>query len=661
MTNSLPPHPMDSARLQAAVAHGNIPTLLAVLYQLTGDTIWLQPRFQPTRSRGMDENRSGGLPEEVQAEIRDGLVDAVLAWTAGRPVAVAHLDGEDLAALMDVVMGEPVPHEFAPMLSEVIGLNADPPRQPKTGDPNAMSVVVIGAGIAGMLASMRLTEAGIPHVVLEKNDDIGGSWYENTYPGAGVDTPSYLYSYSFFPRDWSTHFGKRDEVQGYLLDFADAFELRRNVRFRTEVTSAEYDSTTQRWHVSAVGPDGEALQLTSNAVISAVGVLNRPKIPPLPGLNSFQGRLFHSARWPEDVDLAGARVALVGAGASAMQIGPAIASQVASLTIFQRSPQWIAPNEVYFSPVGDDVHWLMEHVPFYSGWYRARLTWIYNDKVHPTLQIDPDWNEERVSINAANHAHRRVYTRYLTKQLEGRPDLVAKSLPDYPPFGKRMLLDNGWYTMLRRPNVDLVTEAVTDVTEAGLIDSAGQAHEFDVIIMATGFHTDRFLYPMDVTGRSGCTTREVWGEHDATAYLGITVPDFPNLFILTGPNTGLGHGGSFITIIEYQVRYVMDMLSTMVEQGIGAVEVKRSAHDEYNRAVDAAHARMVWTHPAMENWYRNADGRVVAVLPWRIVDYWRMIRAAALADYLTEPARDPSEMVAATSAAPSQGASVHER
>jgi 4-hydroxyacetophenone monooxygenase len=281
----------------------------------------------------------------------------------------------------------------------------------------------------------------------------------------------------------------------------------------------------------------------------------------------------------------------------------------------------------------------MEHVPYYAAWYRARLSWIYNDKVHPTLQIDPEWPEQKASINAANHGHRRFYERYLTSQLDGRPDLIAKSLPDYPPFGKRMLLDNGWYAMLRRPNVELVTEAVTEVTETGLVDSAGQAHGFDVIIMATGFHTDRYLYPMDVTGRSGRTTREVWGEHDATAYLGITVPDFPNLFIMTGPNTGLGHGGSFITILEYQIRYVMDLISTMVEQGLGTVEVRRDVHDEYVRAVDAAHARMVWTHPAMNNWYRNDDGRVVAVLPWRIVEYWEMTRAANLDDYVVEPVR----------------------
>src|SRR3954449_10061590 len=234
MTDPVATHPVDSARLRAAVPHGNMPTLLAVVYQLTGDPAWLSERFAPTRSRGMDDNRSGGLPDDVQQEIVDGVVHAVLAWSAGRPVAIERPQGDELATLMDFVMGETVPHEYAPLLSEVMGFTSAPPRRPEARPAGDFSVVVIGAGIAGMLASARLTEAGIDHVVLEKNADVGGSWYENTYPGAGVDTPSYLYSYSFFPRAWSTHFGKRDEVQDYLLALPDALDLRLKIKSRAK-------------------------------------------------------------------------------------------------------------------------------------------------------------------------------------------------------------------------------------------------------------------------------------------------------------------------------------------------------------------------------------------------------------------------------------------
>ena len=258
-----------------------------------------------------------------------------------------------------------------------------------------------------MLASARLTEAGIDHVVLEKNADVGGTWYENTYPGAGVDTTSYLYSYSFFPRAWSTHFGKRDEVQAYLLDFADALDLRRNIRFDTEVAPPP---STRRPSAGGARAQPPTARTSSPRTRSSPrsGVLNRPKIPPLPGLDSFRGPLFHSAQWPEDVDLTGKRVALVGrAPAHADRAGDRrprrVADRLPALTPVDRAQRRVLLAGGRRGP------WLMEHVPYYAAWYRARLSWIYNDKVHPTLQIDPEWPEEPASIGAANHGHRRFY------------------------------------------------------------------------------------------------------------------------------------------------------------------------------------------------------------------------------------------------------------
>lgn len=635
---------VDAARLRIAVRSGNVPTLIAVLVELTGDRRWLSERYRPSRARGMDDNQTGGLPPDVREEIYAAAVDAVAEWyERGAPQRAA--PDEDLVTeLMDFTAGETVPHEFAPMMTEIVtgARPGTPEAQPDdAAEPAGMDAIVIGAGVGGMLMSVRLAAAGMDHVLLEKNDEVGGSWLENRYPGAGVDTPSHLYSISSFDHHWSTYFGKRDEVQDYLASYADAHRIRDRIRFGTEVETATYDAAAQRWTIVARGPDGERRTLSSRILITAVGLLNRPKIPDLPGIDDFTGPLFHSAQWPAELDepgaLTGKRVAIVGSGASAMQIGPAIVDDVASLTVFQRSPQWIAPNDDYFSPVGDDVHWLMDHVPGYREWYRARLSWIFNDKVHPTLQVDPDW-PERESINAVNEGHRRFYLRYLREQLGDRDDLVELCTPHYPPFGKRMLLDNGWYAMLRRPGVELVPHAVREVTPTGLIDSTGRARDFDIVVFATGFHSDRFLHPMTVRGRSGRSTVEQWGEHDARTYLGITAPDFPNLFILTGPNTALGHGGSFITILERQVGYVADALRHMTRHRLGAFEVRDDVTEKYNAAVDAAHARMVWTHPAMTNWYRNDDGRVVAVLPWRIIDYWNMTRAIDPADFIGEPA-----------------------
>ena len=635
---------LDRDHLRSAVLRGNVPTMLAVLLELTADERWVAPRYQPTRSRGMDDNSTGGLPEDVQSEIRSALIDAVERWWTLDEPSRRTLDSSEVERILNFTCSETVPPDFAPMMAEIVN---GPQIKPATAKcDERLHAIVIGAGIAGMLASVELTRAGIPHVILEKNDDVGGSWWENRYPGAGVDTPSHLYSISSFPRNWSTHFGKRDEVQGYLEDFAEANDIRRNVRFRHEVTRAEFEESKQSWRVSVQRPGEAPETLEAPILISAVGLLNRPKIPHLPGIETFRGRLFHSAEWPNELDdpesLRGKRVGIVGTGASAMQIGPAIADRVGSLTIFQRSPQWIAPNDDYFTTIDDGVHWLMDNIPGYREWYRARLSWIFNDKVYSSLQVDPDWPEPSASINATNHGHRKFYERYLRDQLGDRTDLIEASLPDYPPFGKRMLLDNGWFTMLRKPDVTLVPHGVDALTPSGLVDTNGVEHQLDVIVMATGFHSVRVLYPMDIVGRSGRSTGEIWGEHDARAYLGITVPDFPNFFVMTGPNTGLGHGGSFITILECQVRYIMDALKLMQSENLGAMECRTEVNDRYNEAVDRQHAQMVWTHPAMENWYRNPDGRVVSVLPWRINDYWAMTYRVDPADFRTEPARSES-------------------
>lgn len=635
-------HPTDPLRepgaLEAAVQVGNVPCLLAVLFQLTGDRRWLADRYRPTRSRGMDDHDSGGLPEDVQDEVRTAVVAAVRAYADGRPAAVPAPAGDLLVEMMRFTSGEHVPEEYEAMTAEAAGFRPVPVRVPSAPVPDGFDVVVIGAGVSGLLASIRLHQAGIPHVVLEKNDEVGGSWWENRYPGAGVDTPSYLYSFSFFPRAWSTYFGKRDEVQGYLLDLVEAYDVRPRIRFGTEVVSAVWDEDAQCWIVTADGPDGREV-LDAAHVITAVGVLNRPKLPPVPGLDRFAGPLFHSARWPEDLDLTGLRVAVIGSGASAMQIVPAIAPVAGHVTVFQRSPQWVTPNTDYFRRIEQGKTFLLEHVPFYRGWYRTRLGWNFNDKVHPTLQRDPEWEHPERSVNAVNDAHRRVFTDYLLRELAGRPDLVAKALPDYPPFGKRMLLDNGWFAALRRDDVELVAEAVVEVTETGVRGADGLLHEVDVVVLATGFQASRVLYPIDVRGRSGRAVRDLFDDDDASAYLGITVPDLPNLFLLSGPHTVLGHGGSYLSIAESQVGYVVDLLCHLVERGLGAVEVRREVHDAYNARVDTAHRNMVWSHPGMTSWYRNSKGRVVANLPWRIVDYWQMTRHADLADFTTQARR----------------------
>jgi 4-hydroxyacetophenone monooxygenase len=633
-----PQHPVDEGRLRTAVQAANLPTLTMVLFHLTGDRRWLHDPYRPHRSRGLGPNDSGGFPPEVADEIRAAAIAAVGEWSRGVPVAVPAPEPDLLREMLSICMGEDVPAEYEQLMREEMGFAPPAPEEPVSATEVAdreFSVVVIGAGISGLIAAVRLREAGIPFVILERNDDVGGVWLTNTYPGAGVDTPSYLYSFSFFRRAWSTHFGKRDEMAAYLKDIADHFDLADDIVFGTEAVSAVYDESAQRWDVTARDRDGERIY-SASAVISAVGLFNKPKIPDLPGMDTFRGPVFHTAEWPADLDLTGKRVAVVGTGASAMQVVPAIADQVAALTVFQRSPQWVGQCDEYFAPVSEDVHWLMEHVPYYHDWYRFRLAWVFNDRVHASLQIDPNWEHPDRSLNVVNDGHRRYFTRYITEQLAGRPDLIEKCLPGYPPFGKRMLLDNGWFAALKKPHVELITSGVARMTETGVVTAEGEEVDADVVVLSTGFQTHRYLQPLEVVGREGRTLRDVWGDDDATAYLGITTPGFPNLFFMYGPNTNSGAGGSYFFIGESQGRYIVDLLKRMVRDGLGAIESRTDVHDRWVEEIDAAHSRMVWSHPGMSTYYRNSRGRVVSNSPYRVVDYWAMTHDADLADFVVE-------------------------
>jgi 4-hydroxyacetophenone monooxygenase len=633
----------DIDRLDEFLAYANLPSLLMVLYHMTGESKWLSDPYLPLPPRGMSDNDSGGLSDAIQAEIREAARVAIIDWARGGGLAIPTPNAEELRRMMAVCAAESeIPDNYAAMMSAELGFA---PARDVTGFdqvadqvPPGFRVVVLGAGIGGLLTAYLLKQAGIPHVVLEKNADVGGTWQTHHYPGAGVDTPSYLYSFSFFHRDWSGYFPKQAEVLEYLRDFADHFDLRPSIRFGVEVTAAHYDEELQRWHLDYVQADGRPGTVDANAVVSAVGLFGQANLPSIPGMESFRGDLFHSTQWPAGLDVRGKRVAVVGSGATAMQVVPAIADEVQSLTIFQKSAMWVAPSEQYFKRVPDAVHWLFNHIPFYRHWYRFQLSWVWNDQVHPSLIQDPEWEHPERSMNARNDRHREFFTRYITDQLSGREDLVAKAMPDYPAFGKRMLVDNGWYAALNRPHVELLDERLSEVAENAAVGDGGTRRDVDVIAMCTGYQTSRFLAPMEIRGRGGRSLREEWNDDDARAYLGITVPGYPNFFMIYGPNTN-GSGGSFYSFAEAQVNYIMQVIKWLAREEAGAVEPRAERALEYNRLMDDELSRMVWAHPRVHSYYRNARGRITANRPWSVVDYWTMTRRAHLDDFDVEAVR----------------------
>lgn len=625
----------DEASLREAISEANVPTVLMVVAHLTQDDRWLDARYAPKRPRGLADDDSGGLLPEVIEEIADAAVDVLLQCQGDGSRGVPELTSERFIEMASLGFGEPMPEEYAGMLMEEAGFIDRPAQQPviRRVDAEPAEVLIIGAGLSGITAAISLKRLGIGYRIVEKRHDVGGTWLGNTYPGVGVDTPSHIYDLSFAPNPgWTAYYAMGPEIRSYIGGVAERFDIKDDITFGTTVDALDWDAASRRWTVTAHDSADAVWQERFRFVISSVGQLDRAKLPDIPGVETFHGDTVHTSAWPTAVDVVGKRVAIIGSGASAMQVAPTIARDVEQLFVFQRSPQWAAPSPNYRRNVSPGMRLLLENVPCYAAWYRARLLWLFNDRIHASLQVDPNWTNPQRSVNSLNDAHRDYFESYIKDQLADRPDLVAVCMPDYPPFGKRMLIDNGWYEMLKRPNVQLVSSPIERVATHGPVTHDGTQYDVDIIVYATGFQAITFLSHIAVTGVDSLALSDAWGEDDSRAYLGMTVPGFPNFFMTYGPNTNLGHGGSIIFHTECQVRYISTLIGQALSRDVQQIQCSQSAFDSYNNQVDDAHERMIWTHSGMDTWYRNSKGRVVTNSPWRLVDYWNMTRAPDVDD-----------------------------
>jgi len=626
----------DDGAIAAALQHAHVPSLLAALVHLTGDRTLIRGSIRPAAEFFGDPQ--GGITPPQQAEVRAMALDALRAYRdAGCPRPLAPPD-DAVREIVNFMVADTLPEPYTEFLRSELALRGeDPYGQPAIERTPAAAragfrVLVIGAGMSGILAAIRLREAGIPCVVVEKNADVGGTWFENTYPGCRVDSPNHTYSYSFEPNDWPQHFSDQQTLLGYFRRVADQYGVRPLVRFNTEVEAAVFDEAAGCWRVTV--RSGTATEvLTANAVIAATGQLNRPRWPDIPGREQFRGISFHSAQWQHGHDLAGKRIAVIGTGASAFQFVPVIAEQAAELRVFQRTPPWMSPTPDYFNEIPAGKHWLLNHVPYYAEWYRFWMFWRTAEGLLGSVRRDPSWNDQNGAVSARNDALRQLLTAYITELCGDDQELLARSIPQYPVAGKRMLRDDGRYLRtLRRDNVHLLTDRIEAITETGVRTADGTLHEVDVIIYGTGFHADRFLWPMRVIGRGGVDLQQHW-DGDPRAYLGITIPGFPNLFCCYGPNTNIVVNGSIIFFSECEVRYILGCIGLLLETGSRALDCRQDVHDAYNRAVDAENARMAWGAPNVRSWYKNAKGRVTQNWPFTLLEYWQRTRAPDAADY----------------------------
>ncbi len=495
-------------------------------------------------------------------------------------------------------------------------------------------MVVIGAGLAGI----RLAQAGLPFTIIEKNGGPGGTWWENRYPGARVDVASHQYCYAFEPADhWSEYYCQHPELRDYFTKVLDKHALRPHCLFETEVTGAEWNEGAARWRVSVRAADGKTLVLDARFVISAVGSLNIPRLPDIEGMETFAGPSFHSTRWPDDFDHRGLRFALLGAGASGFQIAPTSADEVKHLSVFQRTAQWVMPNPIYHTKVPDGETWAMQHLPFFGRWLRFMMTYPGIGSGVEAFRIDPDHvDPDNQSVNAANAASRDYLLDFMREQLAGRPDLVEKVMPDYPAMGKRILQDNGsWFQCLKKSNVDLVRIGIERIVPEGILTVDGTLHPADAICYATGFRHNEFV-AFDMIGRDGVSLHAQWGD-EPSAYLGITAPNFPNLFLCYGPGTNLAHSAGLFFHAEYQTMHAMDAIHRVLTAGARTIEVRQDVHDRYADELLEQISSLVWAHPTIRHsHYKNPNGKVYTLSPWPMDEYWEMTREVDPNDYLIE-------------------------
>lgn len=624
----------NETQLAAAIAQADIRVLLMVLVHMTGDLTWLEPPYTPKRDVRLIPDPQAGLSDEVQDRIK-AVAFEILRSGDAKPAI--HDPGNALMLkMMSVTLGEEVAPEYAPLIREEMAMverAATWTTRPPAAQLQNQHVLIVGAGVCGIALGVALGRLGIPYTIVEKNAELGGTWSVNRYPGCGVDTPNHSYSFSFGARNtWSRYFSQRQELLDYLKRVAAEHGVETHIRLNTRLTAARWNETTRRWISTLETADGPE-EFSSSVLVSAIGQLNDPSTPDFKGAADFKGTMIHSARWSEDIAIDGKRVAVIGTGATAMQLVPTIADRVASVTVYQRSAQWSRPVVGYSDRISDGSQWLLTHVPFYAEWYRFNMFWRYGDGLLPLLRKDPEWPHPERAVNRANDRHRREMTEFIHSELGNRADLIAKCVPTYPPYGKRILLDNGWFRTLTRPNVELVDTGIDRFGENGILSTDGVLRPADVIVISTGFKVSEMAARLNISGRGGRTLAQAWADDNPTAYLGLTVPDFPNFFCMLGPNSGPAHGGSVIFQAECQSRYITACLVEMIERGISAIDVRPEVHDQYVETVDREHDQLIWTHPGMTTYYRNRQGRVFSAMPWRFVDYWAMTHDPDLSQY----------------------------
>lgn len=486
-------------------------------------------------------------------------------------------------------------------------------------ESGVLDALIVGAGMSGLLAAIRLKQAGFNQLgILERSEGLGGTWWSNRYPGCACDIPSHFYSYSFAPNpDWTRAYPQQGEILKYFGRVAGRYGLHQHISFGTEVASADFDEEAGCWTVT----DAEGMARRARILIIATGQLSRPAIPRIEGAETFRGPVFHSAQWDRNFDHAGKRVAVIGNGPSAAQIVPAIAPEVGRLIVFQRTPNWFYPRGD--RPYGRLEKFLFRHLPGYARMHRAFI-YLQRESLYAGFQ------QGSLAARYLDWTVRRILRRQVAD-----PALRARLTPDYPPGCKRIIVSDDYLSTMQLDNVLLETDGIARITPTGVVTETGTAHEVDLIVYGTGFRSTEFVAPIEVRGAGGASLKERWAD-GAEAYCGTTVAGFPNMFILYGPNTNLGHN-SIIFMVEQQVAHMMRLVETLFRRGLRSVAVRPAAMAAYNEGLQADLGSSVWK-TGCRNWYMTERGKITNNWPHSTFAWRKRMRRLDLDDFELVPA-----------------------
>jgi 4-hydroxyacetophenone monooxygenase len=485
--------------------------------------------------------------------------------------------------------------------------------------PENYHVAIIGAGFAGIAMGVQLAQLGIPFTVYERRDEVGGVWSANTYPDVRVDTLSFTYEYGFEKKyPWTEFFARQADVRLYLEHVAQKYGVADHIQFGCDVQEANFDEARQHWNLS-VTRDGAATEVVANVVVAASGVFATARELTVEGVDDFTGRIVHTSAWSEDVDYAGKKVAIIGNGSTGVQLLSAVAEKAESVVVYQRTPQWISPRTNYGMPISDELQWLIRAMPYYWNWnkYVAGMSTV---DLRNVLLVDEDWIAQGGVVNERNDMLRDLLVGYISNQVDGRQDLIAQLVPDYPPMTRRPVVDNNWYASLTRDNVELVTTGIDRLTPDSVVANDGASREVDLIIAAVGFQTEKYIWPTEYRGVGGVSLAEEWQHRGAQAHLGMTVPGFPNLFMLYGPNSQpVASGSGLPTWFEIWTGYIASGIVGMLEQGQTSMSVRRDVFDDYNDQLHEEAKKLVYlmqSTVSTRNYYVNEFGRLQTNAPW---------------------------------------------